>query len=354
MKKITLLFSSFILVNIVFGQTNTFPSSGNAGIGTTSPLDKLDIHTGGLYFSGDFSSTTYGTIKFGHPSYSSAWGGISGVTNGQGWDQVDLVFYTAFGGPIEKMRLMANTGYLGIGTSSPLAKLDVRGGANFGSNKKITLNPDFAGVGELPSGAFIGTNGSNSLALAPSTDVATVGAKIEIGYASPTWKSALEVANVASGYSNLLLMKSGGNVGLGTTSPQAKLDVNGNIYSNGKIFIGTPDANTTTKIAPYSLAVNGSAVFTKAVVKLYSAWPDYVFAPTYKLTQLDSLEHFIKTNGHLPEVPQSDEVEKNGIDLGGNQAVLLKKIEELTLYIIEQNKRIEKLENELLKKNKQN
>ena len=58
------------------------------------------------------------------------------------------------------------------------------------------------------------------------------------------------------------------------------------------------------------------------------------------------MEQFIKSNGHLPEVPKAEDVETNGIDLGKNQALLLKKIEELTLIVIEQNKRIEKLEKE--------
>jgi hypothetical protein len=95
------------------------------------------------------------------------------------------------------------------------------------------------------------------------------------------------------------------------------------------------------KIGTYSLAVNGSAIFTKAVVKLNSAWPDYVFTPDYKMPKLDSLESFINSNGHLPGIPTAGDVKKNGIDLGENQALLLKKIEELTLIVIEQNKRIE-------------
>ncbi|WP_315816572.1 hypothetical protein [Paraflavitalea speifideaquila] len=61
---------------------------------------------------------------------------------------------------------------------------------------------------------------------------------------------------------------------------------------------------------------------------------------------------FIQKNNHLPEIPSAAEVEKEGLDLGVNQAALLKKIEELTLYIIEQNKRIEKLEQEVLQSNK--
>lgn len=129
-----------------------------------------------------------------------------------------------------------------------------------------------------------------------------------------------------------------GNVGLGTTTPQATLDVNGNIFTSGKLAIGTTDA---TKMAPYALAVNGDAIFNKAKVKLYGTWPDYVFNKAYKLRPLPELEQFINQNAHLPGIPSAAEVEKDGIDLGGNQAALLKKIEELTLYVIEQNKKLE-------------
>jgi hypothetical protein len=64
------------------------------------------------------------------------------------------------------------------------------------------------------------------------------------------------------------------------------------------------------------------------------------------MPKLDSLECFINTNHHLPGIPASEEAQKNGIDLGDTQVTLLKKIEELTLIVIEQNKRIEKLEKE--------
>jgi small-conductance mechanosensitive channel len=72
-------------------------------------------------------------------------------------------------------------------------------------------------------------------------------------------------------------------------------------------------------------------------------WPDYVFKPTYKLQPLKKVEQYIKTNHHLPDMPSADSVAAAGIDVGANQAALLKKIEELTLYVIEQNKKIDAL-----------
>lgn len=225
----------------------TLGVNGNIGIGTSTPLEKLHIQNGNFLVSSNnyTTNTIMGAVKISHTAYPAAYAGIAGMTNGGGVDQLDLLFYTAFGSATEKMRIMSNSGYVGIGTATPAAKLDV----------------------------------------------------------------------------------------------------NGNIFSNGKVAIGTTDL---VKIGTNSLAVNGSAIFTKAKVAIYAtAWPDYVFSPNYKLTTLDSLEQFIQLNKHLPEMPTAQDVEKNGLDLGDNQTLLLKKIEELTLIVIEQNKRIERLESKL-------
>jgi hypothetical protein len=89
----------------------------------------------------------------------------------------------------------------------------------------------------------------------------------------------------------------------------------------------------------YALAVNGTAIFTKAKLKLYSQWPDYVFGDDYNLPGLDEVENYIKLNKHLEGIPSADDVKKEGIDVGDNQTVLVKKVEELTLYTINQNKK---------------
>jgi len=73
------------------------------------------------------------------------------------------------------------------------------------------------------------------------------------------------------------------------------------------------------------------------------SWPDYVFAPDYRLRPLLELEQFIQQNKHLPEIPSAQEIEENGIDLGAMQSKLLLKIEELTLYILDLQKQIDEL-----------
>jgi hypothetical protein len=112
---------------------------------------------------------------------------------------------------------------------------------------------------------------------------------------------------------------------------------------SGNVGIGVPDADTKG----YKLGVNGNAIFNRVVVKQYPNWPDYIFEENYPLGSLHDLEQYIQQNGHLPEVPSTKEVEKAGLDVGDNQVILLKKIEELTLYIINQNKRLEACEKEL-------
>jgi hypothetical protein len=76
-------------------------------------------------------------------------------------------------------------------------------------------------------------------------------------------------------------------------------------------------------------------------------WFDYVFYEDYKLMSLSELEQFIKTNKHLPEIPSEKEVKENGINLGEMQGKLLLKIEELTLYIIEQEKQLKELQRQI-------
>ncbi len=209
----------------------------------------------------------------------------------------------------------SNTGNVGIGTPAPKAKLDVNGNVSIGTSKLLTLNPDYLGTGELPPGAYIGTNGPNSLSFAPAANLRSVGAKVVFGYASYAWLSAIEYTNVGSGYTNLLLLKSGGNVLIGKTS----------------------QTNTS-----YKLDVNGNARMNKVVVNTTGA--DFVFDSSYQRLPLDSLHAFIKKYHHLPDIPSADVMQKEGLDVGDNQMKLLQKIEELTLIVIEQNKRIEELE----------
>ncbi len=106
----------------------------------------------------------------------------------------------------------------------------------------------------------------------------------------------------------------------------------GNNYIAGALSIGssTPGSN--------KLAVEGTIGARKVVVTLTNPFPDYVFDRGYALPSLRSLSNYILVHHRLPELPSADSVARVGLDLGGNQTVLVKKIEELTLYILEQDK----------------
>lgn len=105
----------------------------------------------------------------------------------------------------------------------------------------------------------------------------------------------------------------------------------GDFYFSGKVGIKTQIPGD------YDLAVNGKIRSQEIKVET-AGWADYVFEEDYKLPTLAETEIFIQKNGHLPDVPKASEVEANGISLGEMNKVLLKKIEELTLHLIEKDK----------------
>ena len=106
----------------------------------------------------------------------------------------------------------------------------------------------------------------------------------------------------------------------------------------GRLGIGTRNVPDSIR-----LAVDGT-IIAKEVIITIDNFPDYVFEKNYRLRSLSELESFISLNGHLPEVPSAEQVEKEGVKMGEMDAILLKKIEELTLYVIEMGKDNEKLQ----------
>ncbi|MBK8847283.1 MAG: hypothetical protein IPO27_12360 [Bacteroidetes bacterium] len=96
--------------------------------------------------------------------------------------------------------------------------------------------------------------------------------------------------------------------------------------------------------AGYQLVVHGKGGFREIIITNGSGWPDYVFDSSYKLMSLNDLELFIAKNGHLPDISSAKDIDSNsGYNLHTNNVQLLKKIEELTLYIIALNKEIDLL-----------
>ena len=138
-----------------------------------------------------------------------------------------------------------------------------------------------------------------------------------------------------SGYTDNVSSDRYQNIILGTSgSERMRIDAMGNVV------IGT------TNSQGYKLSVNG-AMRTKKVVVTQTGWPDYVFDSSYQLPSLDSVSSFIQANKHLPDMPSAATVEKDGHDVGEVQKQLLKKVEEMTLYMIKQEEKIKILENEV-------
>jgi hypothetical protein len=135
----------------------------------------------------------------------------------------------------------------------------------------------------------------------------------------------------------------GGNVGIGTTTPSYNLDVSGTSRTTGNaIFSGNVGIGTTSPA--YKLDVNG--IIRTTEVKIETGWADFVFNDGYRLKPLSEVETFIKANKHLPEIPSATEIKENeGVNLGEMQVKLLQKIEELTLYLIQQENTIQELKN---------
>ncbi len=125
------------------------------------------------------------------------------------------------------------------------------------------------------------------------------------------------------------------------TEIKDKICFKNDLTLQGNVGIGT--ANTFG----YKLAVNGTIGSTEVKVENTSSWPDFVFDNDYELPTLEEVEQHIAENGHLPEIPGEAEVAENGINLGEMNAKLLQKIEELTLYMIEQNKQNQAQQKEL-------
>jgi hypothetical protein len=173
-----------------------------------------------------------------------------------------------------------------------------------------------------------------------------------------TLKTAIAFNTNDLGYRSAALYISGSKIGMGTSTPTAQLHT-----TSGVRFAGlTPDTAQTRVIVSdvngnlyyrnlASWAVNNhfdnglSVAGTLDAQKINihpGRWADYVFDKTYRLPSLADVEHYIQQNNHLPGIPSAVEVQQNGLEVGENQAALLKKIEELTLYIIDLGKKVQK------------
>lgn len=146
------------------------------------------------------------------------------------------------------------------------------------------------------------------------------------------------------GWKGIYYFYNNGKFGIKTSTPKHELDVNGTtitkdlLVTSGNVGIGTDNPQN-------KLDVNG--IIRAKEILVESNWADFVFKRNYKLPTLREVEEHIKEKGRLPNVPSEQEVKTNGINVGETNALLLQKIEELTLYVIQQQKAMEQQQKEI-------
>ncbi|MEH3112267.1 hypothetical protein [Pedobacter terrae] len=228
-----------------------------------------------------------------------------------------LIFTSAVKFVFAQVNTFPAQGNVGIGTSTPQEKLDIKGNILI-SNADIPLglNTEVGGTAPLfnMSVNFREVNKNNAF----------LGAAFRID-SRPTFPLFQWLKRDAGTDTEHVMMNlsNTGNLGIGVINAPEKLSVNGNIRAR-EIKVQATD------------------------------WPDYVFAEDYKVETLEALESYIKINKHLPEMPSVKDVEESGIALGEMNKLLLKKVEELTLQLIAINKKVVTLQqqNQKTKKNK--
>ena len=340
-------------------------TNGKVGIGTTTPNELLHITDDGN--PKILIEDTLGDNQVGIRYKSTSYEWIAGLHGGA--NKFKISQSGGFG--TNDYLTIDGDGKIGIGTTEPGKNLEVNSAdANFGI--KITSSDQYAGITFSDNTSTddynaIYADGNNiGFEVNNIQNAMYLHASGHIGVGTTTPNELLHIAD--SGNPKILIEDTLGNNQVGirykTTSYEwiaglhggvnkfkisQSSDLGTNDYltidSDGKVGIGTTSAGS------YKLAVNGSIGAEEIEVK--QDIPDYVFEKKYNLRSLDELENYIEAEKHLPDIPSAKEFEGKSVPIGKMQEKHLQKIEELTLYLIDLNKRISKLEEENNKFKKQ-
>jgi len=294
---------------------------GKVGIGNiTNPLTTLDVN--GKITMRDGAVANY--ISVSDANGTMIWTDPASLGLGSVWqaNSSDIYF---------------NTGRVGIGTDAPQGKLQIQGSSGEQTQGQIHI----VGNGEGgPGDAYISFY-----------EGAEGGSKWSAGVKDNDNAFSISHGLTMDAAPKFVIAEATGNVGIGTSNPAAKLDVNGHL-------IVRTSASTTPLTKAFAIKDNvsgldvlrvmsdGHIYATELTIKLKEDFPDYVFSKNYELMPLKQLGNYIVANEHLPNIPSANEVEENGLSIGEMQVKQMEKIEELTLYILELNQRMELLEEE--------